>query len=296
MTAAVLTAPGCSPTPAAPGITAPGSTSPGSTSPGSTVPGTGLALRYRPLGDVLVAEVRSIADAPSAHTVVEVVDADLTITWSVSADGARRLSALELLHVSAVAIDGLPYGLGGMVGRAVSELVHRGRRAASDAGSLAARARVVCRADVDTDGMVPVVDSPLPSRPTGLVPGRTRLRRSVHDVAGAVRSAGALACSLDPVAAASLVSALEELADALARHGGVAAPTSADVARSRVVGAVGLSTAERVELRALLDEVGDTSGWPTLAVRLAALADRIAPWRAQRSVRPPLPVRAPVEQ
>lgn len=248
-------------------------------------PGTTLALRYRPLGDVLVAEVRGVgAEVPRGHLVVDTVDADLTITWIVAPDGTRRLAAIELVHASLVRIDLLPHGLDIELGGAVADLVHRGRRAASAADSLAARARVVCRADIDLDGRAPHLDPP-PARPSP-IPGRTRLRRAVLRVADAIGSAGALACSVDPASAASLVSALEELADALGRHGGVAAPRSARVARSRVIGAVGLSTAERIELRSLLDALGDTSAWPSLTERLACLADTIAPWQVRRPAQP----------
>jgi hypothetical protein len=264
MTAAVLTPPG---------------------RPLGAPPGTTIALRYRPLGDVLVAEVHTPdGELPRGDVVVDTVDADLTITWLVGPDGSRRLATVELVHASSVHIDLLPHGLDVVLGSAVADLVHRGRRAASAADSLAARARVMCRADIDLDGPVPCLDPPS-ARPSPL-PGRTRLRRAVLSLADAVRSASALTNTVDPASAASLVSALEELADALGRHGGVVAPRSAAVARSRVVGAVGLSTAERIELRSLLDALGDTSAWPSLTERLARLADTIAPWQVRR---PPLP-------
>jgi hypothetical protein len=162
----------------------------------------------------------------------------------------------------------------------MADLVDRGLRAARTADSISARARLLVTSEVTVEVGQLVRSDAAVVRPPSPAPGRTRLRRAVMDVAAAVRSSASLHSSADPVAASGVVSALGELADALARHRGAAAPGSAALARSRVVGAVGLTTAERIELRDVLDclAAADTTGWPQLADRVRALGDAIAPW------------------
>jgi hypothetical protein len=241
-----------------------------------------MVVRYRPLGDVLVAEISTPTASDGgtpveAVDVVEVVDADLTITWFESSDGRRRLAAVEVLHASVVTSLEVHPSIDAQLSGAVADLVARGARAARAAGSLAARARVVCRSEIELDALpVSAANRPRAAPRTQLTPGRTRLCRAVRELADAVRSASVV--TVDPAAAASLGSALDELAHALGRHGGVSPNRSAAVARARVAGAVGLSTAERVALRSLLDSLGDTSNWTDIAPRWRDLAAAIAPW------------------
>lgn len=240
----------------------------------ATVPALAVAtvnLRYRPLGDVLAAEVR----VPGRHRRrEEPLDADVTLVWAEREDGTTVLAGLQILRASRCArrlVEAVPAPLAD----AAVALVERGERGLATVDSVARRARAVIDATValPVDALAlrahPVTDEPRPANATEVADAFRALARSVRD-------AHLVSDVTDPVASAVLAAALDELALGVAS--GRPAPGAAAAVLTAVRGRIPLTTAERIDLRSVVVATNDVDGWADAPRRLRHLSAAVAPW------------------
>lgn len=224
-------------------------------------------LRYRPTGDILLAEFG--VDGVDPETVH--LDADTTVTWLRPTDGDGRLmSSLAMIGARRRFADEVP----AIVPRAIvaaSETMFR-----STVGPIGSTARAESRAEARL--VIPVAqlrfsDAPTSSPEVDVTSART-LAASLRDLKSAMQLA-VDTFDTTPVerstSARQFLGGLDAMASIVASHR-TSTPSAVSLLSSNLRGGLPLSERERHRLRATLDRTLDPEQWKEAALELNNIA------------------------
>jgi len=235
-----------------------------------------VSVRYRPSGDVLLAQVDGV---PDGAVRTDTPDADTTIEWVRRPDGTRHLVGCKVLFASVRAAEGrLSPALPPALDEQLRSLVTGVTGSLPEASDPMARHHLdvaVAARDLELPGDLSALDAPTPL--AAPVTGRPE---EAADLAGALTAVAsgldaALATGTDPGPSERLARALRELASTVAGAGGLTAPGCAAAARVAARGGTPLTARERKRLEAVLAGLDDPDTWAAAANTLTVIASRL---------------------
>lgn len=269
-----------------------------------------LSLRYRPLADVLIGTVEQPApDASGNHAdeVVEVLDADTRLTWSVVSAGPRAgtamLTAFELMHArTRWEADGLPMLHASLAARCMHEADQHAAAIQHETDLLTRmsyRGKTALELPLEwfrRSALAPVPAVPgkqvdalhvaraLEALADGIEVAVARTPRpTFHDEHGQEYAAELDADDTVRRRVIGILHATRELASTLADHEALPAPGASAAARQALRGGLPLSFRERQALMQALTDVDHAAQWPAVARTIQSIADALTktPTRTQ---------------
>jgi hypothetical protein len=248
-----------------------------------------LALRYRPLGDVLFAQLdhggRTDDANPSTHGAdeVEYLDADCVVRWA-SVGGRRVVRSVQIIGSAARIRQGRFPTLPPALTEAARALVERSARLAPDASTSLTATVVLTLDDLSLSG--PVGGDEVAGEPAPRAVSRELASALVHlasTIAAEVDTPTAGGDEFDDLTPVlRFVGALHELAGVIAEQRRPA-PGLAARAVECVRGGLPLTASERSLLRQALTDIDRSSTWRAVARGIDALSSTIDDHRRLRT-------------